>query len=120
MKREVYFNLHKGGFSVRNPATRLVENKNVMTTNVTLRDVSFRVSERGRERVLREKRKNVHAVAVGEVAADADTAGATVPVSYNPYRGPTFFRKDTGEPVVSAKLLVMIVRDGKPVCLAEL
>ncbi len=38
------------------------------TESVNLEDVEFKVSEAGRQRLLREKRKNVHAFAIGTVA----------------------------------------------------
>jgi hypothetical protein len=55
--------------------------------------------------VLREGRKNVHAGALGTLvtlgSATRSVAPET-PVSYNPRRGPTFYNKVTGEPVMAA------------------
>lgn len=64
---------------------------------------TFKVSEAGRQRVLREQRKNVHAGVVGELVSWKDLDGDDgavassfnwdnlgVKVTYNPYRGPTF------------------------------
>lgn len=54
----VYFNLHKKVFSVRDVATGLVI---AHTPWIQLRDVKFKVSEAGRQRVIASGVKNVHA-----------------------------------------------------------
>lgn len=89
---------------------------------VIVRDVTFVVSEASRQRVIREKSKNVHAFVRGELVetfplnslprgadgnALAPGRGATVPVSYDPYKAGHFFRLDTGKGVSSAPLVVM-------------
>lgn len=120
--RKVYFNLHRRGWSIKNPATGRVENKGTTTPVVVLTGVVFKVSEAGRQRVIREQRKNVHSYAVGTVT-EGEFPNATVPVSYNPYKAGHFVRKDTGEPIHAAKVLVMSTKevDGKrvPVVMAE-
>jgi hypothetical protein len=67
MKVFVYFNLHKKCFSVK--ALEGVNKGKVVqhTDNIVLLLPKFKVSEAGRQRVLREKRKNVHAGVVGWV-----------------------------------------------------
>ncbi len=116
----VYFNLHVGGYSLRNTATRLVTNKGRIVTRVVLRDVTFKVSEAGRQRVIREKRKNVHAGAVGTLVRRGGNK-ACVRISYNPYRAGHFYIRETGEPVYAAKLLVLTVdENGTPVVHAQL
>ncbi len=60
----------------------------------------FWVDEKGRQRVLRERRKNVHAGVIGEVAPEFDWvhSGAFLDteVRYNPYYAPCFYTmKDT-------------------------
>jgi hypothetical protein len=87
-----------------------------------LRDASFVVSEAGRQRVLREKQKNVHAFVRGDLikvfplnTLPKDLDGdALVPehtgwvrVSYNPYHAGHFFRSDNGQPVLRADLVVI-------------
>jgi hypothetical protein len=63
------------------------------TPNVMLRNAEFKVSEAGRQRVVRTKRKVVHAFVVGDLVVDPywfatwqelETKG--VPVTYNPYK----------------------------------
>jgi len=56
----VYYNLHKHTFSVS-------RNGRVIThaDYVKLNDVEFRVRQGGREKVLKDKRKNVHSFVIG-------------------------------------------------------
>lgn len=65
MKVFVYFNLHKKLFSIK-----ALEGSNkgrviAHSSSVSLKDASCKVSEAGRQRVIKEKRKNVHAGVVG-------------------------------------------------------
>jgi hypothetical protein len=67
MKYDVYFNLTKKLYSLR-PCEG--EHKGRVVAHcetVSMSDVVFRVSEAARKRVLRDKQKNVHAVARGTV-----------------------------------------------------
>lgn len=111
---QVYFNLHKKSWSIRDPQTGLVTNKATPQYFVVLRDVTFKVSEAGRQRVIAEKRKNVHSFAVGTPLDTMNTVelvkAATVPVSYNPYKAGHFVRTDTGEAVYGCKLLVLTTK----------
>jgi len=51
--------------------------------SIILKDVTFKVSEAGRKRVLRDKQKNVHAFAIGEIYHANRVTGQQV--KYNPY-----------------------------------
>lgn len=64
MHVEVYRNLHNGKLSIRNRKTKRVI---AHAKSVQLAGAVFKVSQAGRERVLRERRKNVHAVVVGKL-----------------------------------------------------
>lgn len=102
MRVQVYRNLHKDCWSVRDKATRRVIDH---CDEVFLRDCKFVVSEAGRQRVLKEKRKNVHAYIEGELEASvkvgdkADLSSRirghrTITYSnikYNPYKLPYFY-----------------------------
>lgn len=82
----VYWNLHKQLFSVKSVKTgRVVAH----VDNLYLRDATFKVSEAGRQRVLREKRKNVHAGVQGYVTNEPPSFYDGV-AKYNPYKGPHF------------------------------
>lgn len=73
---------------------------------IALEDVVFKVSEAGRQRVLREKRKNVHAGVLGTVLGipvlqPADKA------FYNPYKYDSFVDVN-GQRLSTASLVVLI------------
>lgn len=98
MNVDVYFNLHKKTFSVR---AREGTKKGLVIAHMDsliLKDVTFHVSEAGRQRVLRERAKNIHAVTRGTLVETApDTPNL---VRYNPYEGPDFM--SDGQPIKSA------------------
>jgi hypothetical protein len=105
MKVYVYFNLHKKCFSIK---ALEGEHKGLVVahrTALTLRDVTFKVSEAGRQRVLRERKKNVHAGVVGQWDGyDTATADAcSVPVTYNPYKYDSFVYADDRAPIKQAE-----------------
>ena len=89
MKVFVYWNLAKKCWSVKaleGPFKGLVVFR---TRDLLLTDCTFKVSEAGRQRVLREQRKNVHAGVVGHFSKHVEPA--EVPkdpllITYNPYR----------------------------------
>tara|TARA_A100001391_G_scaffold205290_1_gene204782 strand:- start:2671 stop:3108 length:438 start_codon:yes stop_codon:yes gene_type:complete len=68
----VYRNLHNRhvGYSVKHAGK--VRSQRGGVHIVQLRDASFKVSEAGRQRVLRENKKYVHAYAVGELSQAGD------------------------------------------------
>lgn len=57
----------------------------------------------GRERVLRERRKNVHAFLRGTPTTDAPPEGEPVRVTYNPYTSGSFVVVGTNEPITAAR-----------------
>lgn len=104
---DVYFNLTKGGYSIRDRKTNRVTNKDRLVERVVVSDVVFKVSMSGYQRMLREKRRRVHAWAVGVIDPDGtDVSRCTVALRYSPWTRPEFFREDTGEPVWTAKRVV--------------
>ena len=102
MRVFVYWNLHRSLWSIKaleGPNKgRVVAHKDT----VALHGATPKVSEAGRQRVLREQRKNVHAGVTGEwlqtitSAPCASALGLWDEVTYNPYKGPSFVFKDTG------------------------
>src|SRR5205085_2292095 len=105
MKVFVYFNLHKKCFSVK--ALEGANKGRVIahTNELDLYDVEFKVSEAGRQRVLREQKKNVHAGVVGFTDAELPfipMLDRCKSVTYNPYKFASFVLKDTEEPVKEA------------------
>lgn len=117
---QVYKNLHKDCWSVRQDG--LVK---CHTDYITLKSVSFKVGQKGRERVLREKSKNVHAVVEGYLASPFDINQwekensrpfSWSTVSYNPYRWNSFVDRDNGDkPVNGAMYCDMMSGDTNPV-----
>ena len=91
-KVEVYRNLHKKGvvYSIRDRKTKLVITH---VSNLTLIDVKFHVNQRGRKRVLIEKRKNVHAVIQGRISSGGTSQRGRL-ITYNPYISNQFFLKN--------------------------
>lgn len=67
MKAFVYYNLHTGLWSVKALDGDLKGKVVGHAERIRLKNCEFRVSEAGRQRVLSERRKNVHAGVVGEV-----------------------------------------------------
>ena len=63
MRVEVYFNLHKKVFSVRSVMTGRVI---LHTDKVHISNPKFVVRKSGRDKVLRERKKNVHAFVRGD------------------------------------------------------
>ena len=108
MRVFVYWNLHKNVWSVKAlegaQRGRVVgHHKQVLLANAT-----GRVSEAGRQRVLREQRKNVHAGIVGElVHTGAEGYFPGLPVTYNPYKYQSFVYKDTEEAYTGSQFAYM-------------
>jgi hypothetical protein len=80
--------------------------------SVLLTDARFVVREAGRQKVLQEKRKNVHAFVVGHLATSAfgiDKTGPNLPVkvTYNPYTAGYFFAGTQPYPVLSARAVLI-------------
>ena len=110
MRVEVYFNLHKYIWSVRSCRTGRVM---LHTDEVHINNPTFVVRKAGRERVLREGKKNVHAFVRGDITVfndfDPDYVDYTL-VSYNPYKFDTFVDVCDTRPVRTAKRAVLKIQ----------
>jgi hypothetical protein len=116
MRVFVYFNLHRKCFSIKalegDRKGRVVAH----STTVLLEGCKFKVSEAGRQRVLREKRKNVHAGVTG-TWINGDRVESHYEflsmvgrqVSYNPYKYDSFVIKATEQSVDVADVVGMKV-----------
>ena len=100
----VYKNLHRDCWSIKQGG--LVK---AHATELYLWDCAFQVNKKGRERVLAEKRKNVHAYIIGYLSDwvmgswDAiNPPDIQERVSYNPYLHETFVRTETKAPCFTA------------------
>jgi hypothetical protein len=110
----VYRNLQKNLWSIKDTRTGLVCDRRA---RVLLSDCELKVSQSGRARVLRDKRKNVHAGIKGN-RLDASYAirlggnGKWVRVTYNPYKFDSFVIADTGQPIRAAKFVRLSISEG--------
>ena len=115
MKADAYYNLHKHCISLRHKGKVVQHASYVEFTNP-----QFIVSQAGRQRVLAEKRKNVHAFVRGFVEFSLakllgeqnltnclDELGWRR-VKYNPYKFSSFVLADSEQPVFSAASAIII------------
>lgn len=117
MKVDVYKNLRNGRWSVLDRKTRRLHQH---ADQFVVRGATLVVQPAGRQRVIDEGRKNVHAFVRGEYYGtpnflELDKADFPIRLSYNPYKAGHFIRTDTGEKVTeSASLhgLVLLDEDG--------
>lgn len=107
MRIEAYWNLHRNCISYR-PTTK--GGRVQHAESLQLRNVRFAVQPAGREKVLKEKRKNVHAFVRGNVVSIGQglpPKGEWVRVTYNPYLYDSFVIAETGEPIYAAHEVVI-------------
>jgi hypothetical protein len=116
MKVFVYFNLHKRCFSIK--ALEGADKGRVVAHSdaLLLHNATFKVSEAGRQRVIREQCKNVHAGVVGDWNSTEQLAvvGTGKAVTYNPYVYDSFVDRETKQPVRQAQTAAMIVANRIP------
>ena len=107
---DVYRNLHKGCWSVKQGGKVVAH-----CDYIVLRDARFIVGQSGRDRVIRDQVKNVHAYVRGWVSTAAlgretelEASGwKWEEVSYDPYKRDSFYSLDTGKDVISSPLVDM-------------
>ena len=109
-KVRVYWNLHKKCFSVMSLEK---EKKGLVVAHVNelnLDNPVFKVSEKGRQRVLKEKKKNVHAFVEGTITKKVSPIAEQI--KYNPYRLP-FFHTEDGTKVETRNIAILQTRENK-------
>jgi hypothetical protein len=85
-----YRNLNRKGvvWSIKDCKTNLVIDR---VEKAYFKNVEFKVSEKGRQRVIRDKRKNVHAGVKGTRLKNSPRkVKSWIKVTYNPYKGSFF------------------------------
>lgn len=130
MKVFVYRNLHTGKWSVKALEGAFKGKVIAHVEAIEILGAELKVSEAGRQRVLREKRKNVHAGVAGwvsyvhgadyrypvqlreELPMEASSGKAylghvQIGLTYNPYKYTSFVDLDTGEPIYHSKRVVL-------------
>lgn len=106
---QVYYNINLSRklkqplFSIRDVKTQKVIGHD---TNIVIENAIFKVSEKGRQRVLKERKKNVHALIQGKLVHTTTTTQANE-VTYNPYKHSTFVYKDNNTPIYFSNLVVI-------------
>ena len=118
MNVSIYRNLHNGLISIKSASSGLVLGH---AKSVDIAWADFVVHEAGRQRVLKDKQKNVHAYvkglllntsgfkpykgrSIGPVYGALDTIHKATVVSYNPYKAPHFVIKGTSDKASKASL----------------
>ena len=109
-KIEVYFNLHKKTWSVRQSGKVIGH-----TDYIQVKDPQFVVSKKGNERVRREKKKNVHAFVRGYVESRLPVFPSKMRfVTYNPYKNSSFVVRNTNDTICSSPYAALEVVNQKP------
>ena len=121
-RTDVYFNLHSGLWSLVERSTGLVyDHARVVVSSLP---VALVVQPAGQRKVVAEQQKNVHAYVRGSYLEPSEDVApwleqvkelGMIPVSYNPYRGPSFYRKDSNADLKGLKSVIMLAPpDGPP------
>lgn len=100
----MYYNLHKKCFSIRSKG-KVVGHSDT----VKVRFATFVVQPAGREKVIQQQRKNVHAFVRGELdrtRANPDLSEYRQ-ASYNPYKAPYFVDAETGDELWAASDVIL-------------
>lgn len=114
-KIEVYRNLHKDCWSVRQDGIVRFH-----CNTIYLKDCAFVVQPAGRAKVLREKKKNVHAFVRGYLCGEqGGFPFCWDDIYYNPYKADSFVDFE-GNPVYEARFVDLCVTDKKTPVLALL
>jgi len=87
-------------WSIKDTKTQLVIDRQ---PTVYLKNVELKVSQVGRLRVLKERRKNVHAGVKGIQIKSPPKGVKWLKAYYNPYKTDSFVLEDTGLPIYTAK-----------------
>jgi hypothetical protein len=102
-KYYIYRNLHTGGFSVKRRGHVIDRLK---YQSLMAEDVTFKVNEAGRQRVIKDKKKNVHAFIVCDKYElyGRESVDNARTITYNPYTSSSF--TCDGVPITKARKIV--------------
>lgn len=111
IKVDVYYNLHKKTFSIRCNG-KVIAHRD----KVAIKNPQYIVGEKGKQRVRREKSKNVHAFVRGTLMPnDSESKDVFMyKVSYNPYLHDTFVRVLDGSAIHNAEWAVLSKTENLP------
>lgn len=104
-KYYIYRNLRENLFSIKHKGIVIDRQSDLVLFNV-----KFQVSEKGRQRVINSKRKNVHAYAVcdGYQLQRKSLCANYVGITYNPHLNNGFIQLDTKAPVFKADVAYLL------------
>ena len=100
----VYYNIHKGGFSIRSNDKRNPHNGKVVAhaPSVVLSDCEFKVSQVSVKKIRQNKRKAVCAYIKGTFVGIEGNHNGMEEIYFNPYNTKQFISVDTNVPVLAA------------------
>lgn len=101
-KVRLYRNLHNGKISIKQGSHVIGH-----TESACIRDARFLVSEKGRQKVLADKQKNVHAYIEGYWSDSLHETEHGEKVWYNPYKTAHFRTRETNEACLTASCVVV-------------
>ena len=122
----VYFNLHRKCLSIKALEGEYKGKVIGYADTIVLHSCIFKVSEAGRQRVLRERKKNVHAGVTGYISVMNDSHFADIvaaigsPIKYNPYKYTSFVHDVNETPVREARHVAIVASNGKASIFAEM
>lgn len=101
----VYYNLHKSCWSIKDYKTNKVI---AHCQSIHLKDIEFRVRQGGRNRVIKEQSKNVHAFVIGTVISfNKSKRSFKKGAIYNPYSFNSFMDRANLYPLFKANEVFM-------------
>jgi hypothetical protein len=111
----IYRNLHKQEYTVQHYIKGKGWRKLTGAKNIVCKNVSFKVYESGRQKVINERRKNVHAYVLADTFYETNSptvsleyiTGVRGSATYNPYKYSGFVERDTERLVQSAEYAVL-------------
>ena len=118
MKVAVYWNVHKKTFSIQSREKETYGRVIRHANSVVINSPKFVIRQAGREKVLKEGSKNVHAFVKGilEWASDKEyRLKGGRKVTYNPYKYNSFVIADTKEQVAEGIRVSMSTYNNHPV-----
>jgi len=107
MRVFVYYNLHKHCYSIKSLEGSTRGKVIDYRDEVDLINVEFKVSEKGRQRVIKEQKKNVHAGVIGDLVNPMALYKELKQVYYNPYTNSTFVEVKTNKPIKKSEYALL-------------
>jgi hypothetical protein len=107
-KVEVYYNLHKGGFSIKSLDKRNIDKGRVVAyaPSLTITEATFHVSESRLKSILKRQVREVYAVVRGYYQGVPVQLNNAQEVYINPYKAPYFTLKETNQIIDAAGTVI--------------